>query len=190
MKHIATFLYGSQVYGTQDEESDIDYIVIVDKLDEEGKQTLTDNVSITYYSAEYFQRLFDEHDVAAIECYMLPDHLKLGDYRRFKFKPDLVKLRHSFSAVASNSWVKAKKKINKEKEYRIGIKSLFHSLRILRLGITIAVDANMFNDKLLWKRIKSQNFETWKEYKDYWQPIYNELKSEFKKVAPLNKEIK
>lgn len=190
MKHIATFLYGSQVYETQDDESDIDYIVVVDKLEEEGKQTLTDDINITYYSTEYFQQLLDEHDVAAVECYINSPFYKMGGHSGFKFTLDKMKLRKSFSATASNSWVKAKKKIDVEKEYYIGRKSLFHSIRILSLGINIAINfpytilATLETVKF-WEKIKGQNFETWKEHKDFWQPTYNKLKSEFKKVAPL-----
>lgn len=95
MKHIATFLYGSQVYGTADKNSDIDYIVVVERVDEEGKQTLTDDVSITYYSRNYFQKLLDDHDVMAVECFFLPESLKLGRWRGFRFELDRAKDRKS-----------------------------------------------------------------------------------------------
>lgn len=51
-----------------------------------------------------------------------------GNHKMFKL--DLQKLRNSVSAVCSNSYVKAKKKIKQGDEY-VGLKSYYHVIRIL-----------------------------------------------------------
>lgn len=182
------YLYGSKVYGTADEESDIDYVQVSNSFEGE-KQVSGQNVDITKYSPELFQKMLDDHDVSALECFFLPPNLvgKCGPCPEFNFQLDLAKLRRSFSAKASNSWVKAKKKIDVHQEYRLGRKSLFHCLRILDFGIQIAehgmiVDYSRAN--LMWTTIQEQGFETWQEYKDAWQSTYNNMRTEFRRLAP------
>ena len=83
--------------------------------------------------------------------------------------------------------VKAKKKINLQ-EYRIGRKSLFHSLRLLNFGIQIITYGKIKDytgANYYWDLIKKQNYTNWNDYKEYWQPEYNNMKSCFRTVAPL-----
>ena len=182
-----TYLYGSYVYGTNDEESDIDYIQVVDVQGEKEKQRFSDNMNITSYPLDYFQSLVNKHVVSSLECVFLNDKYKI-EIVPLHFKLDLSLLRRSFSEKASNSWVKAHKKIDMHNEYRLGRKSLFHSLRILSFGIQIAnfgkiVDYQAAND--YWYKIMDQNYFCWEDYKKHWQSEYNRLKSEFKRLAPL-----
>lgn len=187
-KLLNTYLYGLFVYGTNDEESDVDYIYIVDHQDNDEEQFLLGKTNITIYPVDYFQSKIDNHDVSALECYFLPEKYKI-ELHRFNFTLDLEKLRRSFSEKSSNSWVKAKKKIDVHKEYRIGMKSLFHSIRIISFGIQIVkfgmIHYNEVNST--WRQIKEQNFKTWAEYKNYYQEFYNKLHSEFRLIAPLDK---
>lgn len=178
---INSYQYGSYVYGTNDERSDKDLIIVGGYKDDELQ---VDN--ITYYSTNKFQQLLNDHDVCAVECFFLPEFRKTETYK-FDFQLDKAKLRRSFSSISSNSWVKAKKKIDIHSEYRLGMKSLFHSLRILEFGICLVeygcIKYDCSND--LWFKIKDQNFNNWKQYKDYWQKFYNELKTDFRICCPL-----
>jgi hypothetical protein len=54
------------------------------------------------------------------------------------------------AAKASNSFVKAKKKIEVERDYYVGWKSLFHSLRILDLA-----------DLFLWATVEHHQYSNW-----------------------------
>ncbi len=178
------YLRGSHVYKTNDEESDVDYLFVVDYHAE--KESLVFGSQLVH-PAEYFQSMLDRHSTSALECFFLPERLKI-ETQKFNFILDLAKLRRSFSQKASNSWVKAKKKINIHSEYRKGRKSLFHSLRLLTFGTQIARNGRIINYQganNYWHIIQQQGYEQWEQYKEYWQPIYNNLKSEFKKVAPL-----
>ena len=181
------YLYGSHVYGTNDDKSDVDYIFIVDHQKEKESQTFAGRFNITSYPVNYFQELINGHHVSALECFFLPDKPKI-ELHNFQFSLDKTKLRESFSAKASNSWIKAKKKIDLHQEYRVGMKSLFHSLRILNFGIQIAHAGTIVRydtANRYWNKIVEQNFKKWQPYKDYWQSEYNELKSKFRIVCPM-----
>lgn len=88
---------------------------------------------------------------------------------------------------ASHSFVKAKKKIEKEKDYYIGWKSLFHSLRILTFGTQIAQMGKIENygaaNHIWFDILKDPHYE-WAYYEDKYKPIYNDLATTFRKVAP------
>lgn len=184
------YLYGSHVYGTAGEDSNVDYIFVVDHQKEKESQTFAGRFNVTSYPVDYFQELLDRHAVSAVECFFLPDKLKIELYE-FSFSLDKAKLRRSFSAKASNSWVKAKKKIEVHQEHYLGMKSLFHSLRILNFGIQIAHAGKIVSYRTAnryWDKISEQNFQRWKPYKDFWQSEYNKLKSEFRKICPMEDE--
>ena len=91
------------------------------------------------------------------------------------------------SQKANHSFVKAKKKIEVEKDYYVGWKSLFHSLRILVFGIQIAKegcisDYSAAND--YWHEIREANQYDWSYFKSKYQPEHNRLATEFRKLAP------
>jgi len=185
-KLLNTYVYGSYVYGTFNKDSDIDYIFVVENQKKDEFLLSSNKCNVISCSLNYFQEQLNNHSVSAVECFFLPEKFKVELYN-FSFLLDKTKLRKSFSKKASNSWVKAKKKIDIHNEYYIGMKSLFHSLRILVFGIQIA-NENKINYKIAngyWNKIKEQDFKEWKRYKDYWQKEYNMLKSEFKKVCPM-----
>jgi len=191
------FSYGSRVYGVADAESDTDLILVVDDLQDPEIQHNLLGADLTIWTVGEFQRLLDAHDPSALECHFLPDAIAIRS-REFEFKLDIEKLRRSFSEKSSNSWVKAKKKIEVHDDWRTGLKSLFHSLRLLEFGIQIAthgriVDYSSANG--YWRTIKNQlygladfrNFTSWQDFKEYWQPKYNKLRSEFRVAAPIER---
>src|SRR5690606_16367271 len=107
---------------------------------------------------------------------------------------NLTQLRRSISAVASNSFVKCKKKLIKGPDYNpyIAKKSLFHSLRILDFGIQIATHGKIMDFSScnhLYRDIMSIESDDWEIFKEKYTPLANSLKSKFKKVAPLDKDV-
>jgi len=185
--------YGSRVYGTAKPDSDYDFIAVVPNGTgiADGTEYKNGLLNVHIECRDVFQQHLNEHKVKALECWYMPHHsmpnegvMHVG--ANFKFKLDVTTLRHEFSSKASNSFVKAKKKIEKEKDYYIGWKSLFHSLRILNFGIQIArdgrIDFTAANDH--WFDILNANQYDWAYFKEKYQPIYNELATEFRKLAP------
>ena len=204
-KIITALHYGSIVYGTRTERSDIDIIAIVQSDEDlyniyqskdypEFSDYSTD-VDLHLISIKTFQELLNNHDIMALETYY---QMHEDDKELFKFSLDLDKLRRKVSAVCSNSWSKARKKLDiPEEDDYLGLKSLFHSIRILSLGIDIAKDGKIdFKNILIdgkkiscsnfWHRIQ-QKYESgwrWKEFKAVYTPLQNSNATTFRLLAP------
>ena len=195
------YVYGSYVYGTNTETSDIDYIIVYDQdtdISDTIIATMGDTtLNATLISPSYFQKMIDKHSIDSLECMFLRSDWTYKTLD-FTFNLDLGTLRRSISAVCSNSWVKCKKKFTDGEDY-IGKKSLFHSLRIADFGIQISKHGKIIDytkpcsDTLKYDTFDSllteiKSFNTWKDLKDKYQNIANNLRSEFRLSAPL--EIK
>jgi len=213
-KIINCYMFGSRVYQTYNGNSDYDYIIIykndnneildinnrnkVDVANNEqadGVCNETLKIQATIYSHHEFIEKINLHNIDVLECIFLDDKYKLKetiDYKKH-FNLDLDLLRRYISGVCSNSFVKAKKKIKNEHHY-IGKKSMFHSLRIAHYGIQIAkcgyiIDYinldEKYNTITLYDEI--MKFETWEELNDKYKQYANNLRSDFRLLAPLNK---
>ena len=128
------YKYGSRVYGTSSEDSDFDFIFIVESDEDVYYRVDKKNTNITVYSESVFIDKIQSHEISVLECIFQDE----GDPYLKYFKLDKPRLRKSISAIASNSYGKFKKKM-KQGDYETGKKSLFHSLRILGFGIQIAI---------------------------------------------------
>lgn len=173
------YSYGSWTYGTQNEKSDLDFIVVGDNVSTESQIHSWGDLHL-FSTSDFIQKI-KEHEISALECLFLPEKLK-QEYFKIEFTLNLEVLRHSISQKSSNSWVKAKKKLEVEKELYIAQKSLFHSLRILTFGIELAQTGKItnYNQSQLWKMVLDCPPEKWSSLK----PLYNSLKSKFKEVCP------
>lgn len=182
-KIIASYQYGSRVYGCNTKDSDYDFIVVVDSdKDLHYSVNLTNN-NFTVYSESVFIKKIQEHEISVLECIFQTNH----DPYQLYFTLDKSKLRRSISAISSNSFVKCGKKL-KQGDIYIGKKSLFHSLRILGFGTQIAltgriVDYSAYNHYLY--RIMDLETDDWEVYKKIFKPVYNRMKSNFRIFAPL-----
>ncbi len=182
---VLLFPFGSRVYGTHTERSDYDFMAVVPKGHDlkTGEELRSKDFNVHVYTRDDFQDQLNAHKIHTLEAYFLPGGLC---QKEFKWKLDLKTLRHELSAKASNSWVKAKKKMEVEKDLPLGRKSLFHSLRILNFGIQIAKEGRLTYYTAAnpyWEAIKDE-FESWPEYQSKYQPVYNTLASEFREAAP------
>jgi len=183
---VLLFPYGSRVYGTHSENSDYDYLAVIPagRQADTGTEYRHDNYNIHMYNRIDWQNQLNDHKIHTLEAYFLPDGICKGS---FQFKLDLNVLRHELSEKSSHSFVKAKKKIEVEKDYYIGWKSLFHSLRILTFAIQIARDGGIVDygaANHYWTEIRDAQQYKWDYFKQKYQPEYNRLASEFKKLAP------
>lgn len=87
-----------------------------------------------------------------------------------------------FSRTASNSFVKCKKKLAQGDTY-IGLKSMFHSIRILDFGIQLATTNSIKFDSCNEIYYNLMELHNWQDVKQYAKPIYNQKHTEFKKVT-------
>ena len=175
------YVFGSRVYGTSSENSDWDIILIANAPSYEV-EVKSGDLNIHIITPDVALKYAKDNHIKAIECIMAPEWAKIIDFPfDFTFKED--SFRHNISHTVSNSWVKCKKKLE-QGDYYIGVKSLFHSLRIANFGIqygsTGKIDFSQCN--WIWDEINSRTW-TWEELKEKWQPIRNEYLSEFRKLA-------
>lgn len=202
--------YGSQIYGTAHPSSDYDFYLVMPSVIEDqvlfsvNTPTGHKDVNITFITQSHFQDLVSEMHPSALEI-CIHDHLP--------FTLNLPILRQSFSQKASNSWVKCKKKLrdsdilkneHQDPTYptalelqHIGLKSLFHSLRILDFGIQLATTHTINLTQLpnlntscseLWQDILQTHSESpsWDYLQQTYKTQYNALHSKFREAAPLS----
>lgn len=188
------YIFGSQVYGTSNRDSDWDVIMVANNS-VESTELRKGLFNIHVYTPNKFKADLDWHRINNLECIFAPDWAKLKESIKWEFKLDLAKLRHATSHVSSNSWVKCKKKLTIADEYYTGIKSLFHSIRIPMFATQVATSgritdfscANFIWDKLIFKSepmyMRDRMKWTWDDLDTEFRPILNEVMTDFRKVA-------
>lgn len=187
----AVYPYGSRVYGTHHEFSDYDFIAIKSGI--KFTQIEVGKTDIKVFGPQEFQEQLNQHEIFALECFFLnEDEILKKPKRNFDFELSLSLLRSSISEAASHAWVKAKKKFVSpysftEDELIRGKKSLFHSFRILNFGIQIAKNGRINNyhaaNECYYEIMKELSTD-WDIYHEKWKPRFNQLATEFKKLAP------
>lgn len=188
---VNVYNFGSKIYGTYnmnpEHPSDKDYIKVVKEF------VTSDNIDVHIFTVEQFQSLLNDHDIQMLECYFSDDVCKYETHY-FDFKLDLSKLRTSISTIVSNSFVKGKKKLIVTGDYNewLGLKSIFHSLRILDYGIQIAEHGKIVNfksmnyvleDLIKMSKVDQRN-ELWDAIETKYKSIYNSMNSRFKILCP------
>jgi len=189
-KILNVYCYGSQVYGTATQNSDYDFIVVGQNVKDHNQvDSFSGDISLHTYTPRMFQQHLDEHKISAMECFFLPESLVVRSLVPFTFKLDRSLLRKEISAKASNSWVKCKKKLTVENDFYIGVKSLFHSFRIVDFGLQIAKDGVIYDyssANTLWEEIR-YNYDNeqydWNFYNNTFKSRHNQLMTEFRKYA-------
>jgi len=190
-KHIklvkGCYVFGSRVYGTADEYSDWDIILIANAPSPEVEYKVG-NLNVHIVVPDKFKDWVRVNHIKAIECLFAPEWARIKPFEcEFIYKED--SFRHNISHTVSNSWVKAKKKIENGDHY-IGIKSLFHSLRIAKFGEQFSregrIDFGSMNH--VWREIIFRDVDEeweWSELKEKYQPLRNSLLTEFRQVAKV-----
>lgn len=185
--------HGSMVYGTYTEsQSDKDFIVVVPEyLNIDKQQWECDDEQYNIYSVSTWRAKLNRHDIDALECHFLPHYMIVKELMMFDLTIKTALVRESISKTASNSWVKCKKKLTVQKDFapRVGKKSLWHALRILSFGTQIMVYKRIIDYgscNFCYNEIVNCPIDNWGYYKEFYQPIYNAMKSEFKEVHRVN----
>lgn len=180
----AIYIFGSRVYGTSDYQSDWDFRVIANTPNT-NQEIKSGDFNIHIQTPDHFQKLLDDHNPGALECYFAPSKFKILDNHNFDFNLVIPRLRHNFSHTSSNSWVKCKKKLQ-QGDYYVGIKSLFHSLRIPLFGQQIA-ETGKINDyscgNFIWDKIKTKPDWTWDELDSEFRNLRNNINSDFRNLT-------
>lgn len=177
------YLFGSRVYQTHTSKSDWDVIMIANNS-VESTEIRNGLFNIHVYTLDKFQKDLDWHRINNLECIFAPDWAKLKEDKKLNFILDVKKLRHATSHISSNSWVKSSKKIQFD-EYYIGIKSLFHSLRIPMFATQIVKEGSITDfgcANWIWNEIKSGHW-TWEELDSKYREVRNETLTRFRHIT-------
>lgn len=179
---VACYIFGSRVYGTHNHWSDTD-VKLVYKGIHSGQEIKRTDFNIHLISEQDFQRQLKEHLPGPVECIMAPQ-----EFRWEKSTPDfrlsIPSLRHMFSHTSSNSWVKARKKLE-QGDYETGIKSLFHALRIPMFGTQLATTGRITDFSCanhIMEELRSRTW-TWEELDERFRPDRNRIMTDFRKVT-------
>lgn len=178
-KILNEYVVGSHVYGTNNENSDIDYLVVVDGEPQVEEERLGDN-DYHYISKWKFLHLLQINHIKALEAIYSPSNFILKENFKPNFEIDPLALRTSTSAICSNSWVKGKKKIL-DGEIYIGLKSFFHSLRIMEFSIQLLIIKTIAFDSMNW---------VWEDLYDLRNKPENEIiPIVFENYTPMKKSL-
>lgn len=192
MNNFTHFLTGSQLYGLSNENSDYDYLVLIENTSIPYPH-LT-NPDITVMPLSSFKESLQTHDLKALEVYY-----SNVEYFRKNYSIDhsinKSKLRRSVSSTVSNSHVKSKKKI-RDGEVYIGVKSYWHTIRILTMYLDYARNST-FNPSGFSAELKPiyDDIMSYAEDPDVntifsrlvekYDPLARELLHEFRLLCPL-----
>lgn len=177
------YLYGSRCYGTYNDNSDYDMIIVANNNVENIEYKYKD-FNFHIQTPDYFQSRLDWNDIKDIECVLWSKKHPILETIPFNVNIIKNKFRHSVSHISSNSWVKARKKIDQGDVY-IGQKSLYHSLRIPMYAIQIMEHNDIIDwecANIYWDHIKK--ISDWKVLKDTYKPIKNNILSKFRELCP------
>lgn len=144
--------YGSQIYGTADEYSDHDYIIVYKKsilpsgaFKDNAKSSKDRMIQGTCYSKGGFLDAINTYQMPALESIFLPEDkviMKTFDFKITKF--DRKEFCKKVITLASASWHNASLSF-KDDNIEYTKKNIYHTLRILDFGIQILEHNKIIN---------------------------------------------
>jgi len=179
------FLYGSRVYGTANETSDWDIIMIASHMLAHEEKKITVNgvlLNIHIFTPDYFKEELNLHHPRALECLFAPEWIILLNKVPLTQEISVKRLVMDTLNESRNRWKRAKRDILDYNFYS-GQKSLFHSIRVLIFAIQVAeqgkiVDYSAAN--YLYAQIVGIDEIDWDFYKEKFLPIKIELEEKLK----------
>lgn len=179
------YLYGSRVYQNASEDSDYDIIMVAGHLmvHEEKRVTLNGKLlNIHIITPDKFLADLKLHNIMNLECLFAPSWAILQEKIPLPFDINLKRLIKNNLAQSYSSWNGGKMKLEKYDIHR-GIKSIFHSMRMLMFAIQIAEHGKIVNfsegNELSKELVECDEFE-W----DYFKETY------FKRKVDLEEKLK
>jgi hypothetical protein len=167
------YSYGSRIYGTANEDSDQDFIIVTKgSMLKSGafKQNAISNQSRSIqgvlYSRSGFQDAINNYDISALECLSIEADKVVQSKWPFKIqKWDNREMAKKIIAKASNSWHLADLQAKDDWKH-MAKKGIFHALRILSFGLQLKEHQRIVDfEECNWiwedfKLIEDENFDT------------------------------
>jgi len=205
------YCYGSRVYGTDDEHSDDDFVVVHKGFSIEN--SYNDNkafnqnaissedgqIQVIRYSRSGFQAAIDNYEIGAIECLFLPENKIIQKDEKVVFsmrnfdKPsvnyEIKQMVKKIITKASNSWFLGNKVIENgahdSSRLEKADKAFFHALRILKFGLQLKNHKKIVDfteaNQIWFDRLAVGEPLTYGEVKEKYLPLRDELMAELRK---------
>jgi hypothetical protein len=168
--------YGSRIYGTANEDSDYDYIIVTKgSILKSGafKQNAISNKTRTIqgvlYSRSGFIDAINNYDISALECLSLPEESIIQAKWPFKVsKWNNKEMVKKIITKASNSWHIADLQAKDDWKHSAK-KGIFHALRILHFGIQLIENQKIVDFEecnYIWEDFRLTDDETF-DTRDY-----------------------
>ena len=171
------YLYGSRIYGTYEEGSDYDVLVVASSLDRH-REIKEDKYNIHIHTPDKFNDDLWKYRMVNMECIYAPSFAKLQERMDFsKFTPDKNKLKKYVLTQSHDSWMKGKMKL-REGDIVRGTKSIFHSLRMLLFGLQILEHGEIIDfseANYYWQEVSEGDHCEWEYFKDKFLPRKRDL---------------
>lgn len=147
---VNVYPYGSRVYGTADEFSDHDYVLVYRRgllpsgaFKDNSKSSADRKIQGTCYSRGGFIDAINRYDITALECIFLPKELVVQEKMRFGItKYNEREMANCLVAKASSSWHFARLAYY-DGNTESCIKNTWHAIRILNFGIQIKLSGTI-----------------------------------------------
>jgi hypothetical protein len=173
----AIYTFGSRVYGTYNESSDWDFVVVANTPDT-NREINWFNLNIHLMTVDQYLQHLKEHRSFAVECFYAPKEFRLQELSRFVWQPNKKSLIHSFTHISNSAWDSFNARY--EDNYQSALKCVFHSLRVPHFGIQILKSGKIENFKEcnhFFEKLQSKNWtkeEIVSEFSEYReQVLYN-----------------
>ena len=185
---VNVYPYGSRVYGTADEFSDHDYVLVYKRgllpsgaFKDNAKSSTDRKIQGTCYSRGGFIDAINRYDITALECVLLPKELVVQEKMKFGItKYNEREMANCLVAKASSSWHFARLAYD-DGNTESCIKNTWHAIRILDFGIQIKLTGtiNYSSTNELRKEMFS-NYSTF-DPRDY-DKMFLRFSDELKKI--------
>lgn len=175
-KILNIYAYGSKIYGTDDEYSDSDHIIVFKSsllpsgaFKDNAISSRHRDIQGVCYSRSGFIDAINNYEISALECIFLPEDKIIQKKMNFGItKYNEKELARKIISKASSSWHFAQLAF-KDENIESSMKNVFHALRILDFGIQIKenqkiVDYSTMNEYKN-KIENDENFEPYNYYK-------------------------
>lgn len=144
--------YGSRIYGTDDEYSDDDFIIVYKKsllpsgsFKDNAISSFDRKIQGTCYSRGGFIDAINNYQISALECIYLPDDMIIKNMFKFKLeKYNNKEFAKKVITTASASWHNAILSYKDDNDEYVK-KNVFHALRILDFGLQIKENGRIIN---------------------------------------------
>ena len=181
------YMFGSRMYGTANENSDYDFLVVANSTVEAIEHRL-DEWNIHVHTPDKFRSELFDLNIRNLECLFAPNFAKLQEkvqYADANFKIVSANMVYKGLAQAYNDFHKAKVKLE-QFEYKQFKKCIFHSCRKLDFSTQILKFGKIKDYttcNYIWDMLLSETSLDWEHYKARYLPIKIEFEERLKDLV-------